>query len=66
MTIFKEFTFDAAHFLPNVPDGHKCREVHGHTYKLTVFIDGPVDNELGWVMDFGDAKRAIIDRRAHV
>jgi 6-pyruvoyltetrahydropterin/6-carboxytetrahydropterin synthase len=61
MTIFRHFTFDSAHFLPNVPDGHKCREIHGHTYKLTVFIEGPVDTNSGWVTDFADVKLAIND-----
>lgn len=57
VTIFKELTFDAAHFLPNVPDGHKCRQMHGHTYRLKVFITGPVDNHTGWVMDFSELKQ---------
>lgn len=59
MQIFKQFTFDSAHFLPNVPDGHKCKETHGHTYRLTVYIDGELDNKLGWVMDFSDMKKVI-------
>lgn len=59
MVIFKKFTFDSAHALPHVPDGHKCKEVHGHTYKLTVFIEGDLDEKLGWVMDFAELKRVI-------
>jgi 6-pyruvoyltetrahydropterin/6-carboxytetrahydropterin synthase len=59
MEIFKEFTFDSAHFLPNVAPGHKCRGMHGHTYRLVVFIEGEVDKDLGWVMDFADLKRVI-------
>ena len=59
MQLFKKFTFDAAHFLPNVPEGHKCREIHGHTYQLTVFLEGTPDANLGWVLDFADLKRAI-------
>ncbi len=68
MIIFKQFTFDSAHFLPHVPDGHKCKEIHGHTYHLTIFLEGPLDPELGWVMDFGDLKKsvgAVIDRLDH-
>lgn len=60
MILYKEFTFDSAHFLPNVPPGHKCRAMHGHTYRLVAFMEGPLDKELGWVMDFADVK-AIID-----
>ena len=59
MIIFKEFTFDSAHALPNVPDGHKCKHVHGHTYHLKVFIEGELDTRLGWVMDFAEVKKAI-------
>ena len=58
MTIFKQFTFDSAHFLSKVPEGHKCREIHGHTYKLTIFIEGPIDS-IGWVMDFADIKQKV-------
>lgn len=59
MQIFKQFTFDSAHFLPNVPEGHKCREIHGHTYRLTVFVEGDPDPQLGWVIDFAELKAAI-------
>jgi 6-pyruvoyltetrahydropterin/6-carboxytetrahydropterin synthase len=59
MEIFKQFTFDSAHFLPNVPPEHKCRQIHGHTYRLVVFIQGDLDEKLGWVMDFTDVKKII-------
>ena len=59
MTIYKEFAFDAAHFLPNVPEGHKCRQLHGHTYHLTVFVTGdPVFHEQ-WVMDYKELKDLV-------
>ena len=54
MEIFKEFTFDSAHFLPNVPDGHKCKNMHGHTYRVRFYCKGKVDPTTGWVVDFGD------------
>jgi 6-pyruvoyltetrahydropterin/6-carboxytetrahydropterin synthase len=59
MEIFKQFTFDSAHFLPNVPPEHKCRNMHGHTYRLVVYIEGKTDKNLGWVMDFSDVKHVI-------
>lgn len=59
MRIFKEFTFEAAHLLPRVPEGHKCRRLHGHSFRVEIHVAGPVDAELGWVMDFGDIKRAF-------
>ncbi len=59
MIVFKQFTFDSAHFLPHVPDGHKCKEIHGHTYRLTVFLEGEPDPQLGWVMDFAEISKVI-------
>lgn len=59
MQVFREFKFEAAHRLPRVPDGHKCSRLHGHSYRFTVYVGGPVDAELGWVMDFGDIKEVV-------
>ncbi|WP_040407260.1 6-carboxytetrahydropterin synthase QueD [Amycolatopsis nigrescens] len=59
MEIFREFTFEAAHRLPNVPDGHKCSRLHGHSYRVTVHLTGTVGPTQGWVMDFGDVKQAF-------
>ncbi|MCU1369853.1 MAG: queD [Ilumatobacteraceae bacterium] len=58
MRITKDFTFEAAHLLPNVPDGHKCARLHGHSFGVSVSVDGPVGESTGWVMDFGDLKTA--------
>jgi 6-pyruvoyltetrahydropterin/6-carboxytetrahydropterin synthase len=58
MEIWKEFGFEAAHRLPNVPDGHKCARLHGHSFRVEVHVDGPVRAHEGWVMDFGDLKAA--------
>lgn len=60
MEIYKEFAFDAAHFLPNVPEGHKCKQMHGHTYHLRVYVSGAPDNELGWIIDFKELKDRIL------
>ena len=57
--IYREFTFEAAHRLPNVPEGHKCARLHGHSYRIEVHVRGPVNPEFGWVVDFGDIKRAF-------
>ena len=56
--IYKEFTFEAAHRLPNVPEGHKCARLHGHSFQVRVTITGELDPVLGWVMDFADVKAA--------
>lgn len=60
MEIYKEFAFDAAHFLPNVPEGHKCKQMHGHTYHLRVYVSGTPDKEFGWIIDFKELKDSIL------
>lgn len=68
MDIFKIFQIEAAHRLPNVPAGHKCARLHGHSFRIEIHVSGPVDPEAGWVMDFADLKRAfapIYDRIDH-
>ena len=57
ITVVKEFTFDAAHYLPNHPG--KCQNTHGHTYRLQVGFKGPVDLETGMVVDFGELKKTV-------
>lgn len=59
MEIFKEFTIEAAHRLPNVPEGHKCSRLHGHSFKVEIYVSGTVGAESGWVMDFADIKKAF-------
>ena len=59
MEIFKKFTFEAAHRLPNVPAGHKCARLHGHSYSLEVHVTGQPDAHLGWIMDFADITKAV-------
>ena len=56
MEIFKEFTFEAAHRLPHVPDGHKCGRLHGHSFRVCLHVQGPMDEQKGWVIDFADVK----------
>ncbi len=59
MEIFKEFTFEAAHRLPNVPEGHKCHRLHGHSFRVRVYVEGELDPSLGWIMDFAEIKTAV-------
>lgn len=58
MEIFTEFRFEAAHRLPNVPEGHKCARLHGHSFRVEVHVAGPVGADTGWVMDFADVRAA--------
>jgi len=59
MEVFREFRFESAHWLPNVPEGHKCRRLHGHSFRADVHVAGPVDAELGWIVDFADIDTAF-------
>ena len=59
MSIFKEFQFEAAHRLPNVPLGHKCARLHGHSFRVEIHVCGEPDTHTGWLMDFGDIKNAF-------
>jgi len=59
MEVYKEFTFESAHRLPNVPEGHKCAKLHGHSYWVKVTVEGPVGEHTGWVQDFADLKSAF-------
>lgn len=59
MNIFRAFTLEAAHRLPNVPAGHKCSRLHGHSFRVELQVSGEVDAHSGWVMDFADIKAAF-------
>src|SRR6476469_3187058 len=54
--LVREYRFEAAHMLPNVPEGHKCRRLHGHSFHVGIYLKGPVDEKLGWVADFFEIK----------
>jgi 6-pyruvoyltetrahydropterin/6-carboxytetrahydropterin synthase len=49
-----EFRFEAAHRLPQVPEGHKCARLHGHSFRIELTAAGPVDPKTGWFIDFGE------------
>ena len=59
MDIFKIFSLESAHWLPNVPEGHKCRRLHGHSFRVEIHVSGEIDSTAGWVMDFADIKSAF-------
>ncbi len=68
MKIFKDFQFEAAHRLPNVPEGHKCARLHGHSFLVRLEVSGTVGEHSGWVRDFGDISQAfqpLYDRLDH-
>ena len=59
MEIYKDITFEPAHLLPNLPQAHKCRRLHGHSFKVRLTLNGPVDDSIGWVVDFAAVKKAF-------
>jgi 6-pyruvoyltetrahydropterin/6-carboxytetrahydropterin synthase len=64
----KTFHFEAAHSLPTFPDGHKCRRLHGHSFRFDVIVEGEVDLARGYLIDYGDIKRAaepVVKRLDH-
>ncbi len=68
MEIFKEFRIEAAHRLPNLPPGHKCSRLHGHSFQVRITAQGPLSEPEGWVRDFADIKAAfqpLFDRLDH-
>ena len=59
MDVFRKFQIEAAHRLPNVPEGHKCARMHGHSFLIEIHVSGAVGWESGWVMDFADLRKAF-------
>lgn len=57
--VSKQFSFEAAHSLPHLPEGHKCRNLHGHSYGVTVVCEGWLDPEKAWVVDYADISAAM-------
>ena len=64
----REFTFEAAHRLPNVPADHKCSRLHGHSFRVEVICEGEIDPRSGWLVDFAEIKRVftpLLDQLDH-
>lgn len=55
----KRYGFEAAHCLPKAPDGHKCRNLHGHSFKFDVEVRGQVPDETAWFMDYKDISKVV-------
>ena len=58
MDIFNIFYLECARRLPRLPAGHPCSRVHGHSFRIEVQVSGPLDEKLGWVIDFADIEKA--------
>jgi 6-pyruvoyltetrahydropterin/6-carboxytetrahydropterin synthase len=55
----KSFQFEAAHLLPFLPMDHKCRRLHGHSFKVEIVVAGECDPKLGWLMDYAEISAAF-------
>ena len=53
----KSFQFEAAHLLPRLPKSHKCRRLHGHSFKVEIVVSGECNSKLGWLMDYAEISR---------
>jgi 6-pyruvoyltetrahydropterin/6-carboxytetrahydropterin synthase len=54
--VFLEYSIDCAHFLPNVPEGHKCGTMHGHRYEIRLEVAGVPAKASGWIIDYAEIK----------
>jgi len=64
----KQFRFEAAHTLPSLPENHKCRQMHGHSFKIEIHIEGEVDPEIGWIYDhkrISEAMNPLLEQLDH-
>ena len=55
----QEFRFEAAHRLPRVPADHQCARMHGHSFKIDVVLAGPLDERMGWLVDFDQVRTTV-------
>ncbi len=51
--IGRTYRFESAHHLPHLPEGHKCKNLHGHNYRIEVVVRGSLDAR-GFVKDFAE------------
>ena len=61
--LVREYRFESAHRLPNVPEGHKCARLHGHSFRFEVCLRGPIGEDTGWLIDFADIDRVVVPLR---
>lgn len=55
----KSFRFEAAHDLPTFPPDHKCRRLHGHSFRFDVIVEGDVEPARGYLIDYGEIKQVV-------
>jgi 6-pyruvoyltetrahydropterin/6-carboxytetrahydropterin synthase len=61
-TVFTDYELQCAHWLPHVPDGHMCGDMHGHTYRVRLYVGGSeIADSQGWVLDYADVDSAFAE-----
>jgi 6-pyruvoyltetrahydropterin/6-carboxytetrahydropterin synthase len=66
--LVREYRFEAAHRLPRLPSTHRCHRLHGHSFRFEVTLEGEVNEETGFLIDFGDVDVIVqptLDRLDH-
>jgi len=57
--LVREYRFEAAHRLLQLPETHKCHRLHGHSFRFEVHLEGEVDAKTGFLIDFGDVDQVV-------
>ena len=57
--ITKQFTFEAAHYFPNMPEGHIYKKIHGHSFVVEVTFSGKKNKDNQWVTDFDELSKSL-------
>ena len=63
MHIYKDFLFEAAHYLPSAAEGHPNSRVHGHSFRARVTLEGEPDPESGIIVHLGELTEALASLR---
>ncbi|MEQ8825732.1 MAG: 6-carboxytetrahydropterin synthase [Filomicrobium sp.] len=63
MRIYKDFLFEAAHYLPSAPPGHPNSRIHGHSFRARIWVNGEPHPETGLIVHFNELSKAIDDAR---
>ena len=59
MLVYRRFRFHSARYLPNLSDEHICKQTHGHTFNITLYINGDINPKDGFVIDFFDIDKVM-------
>lgn len=55
----QHFQIESARFLPNLPESHPCKRLHGHSFRITLRLQGSLDAKIGWLKDYHEIKKIV-------